>query len=973
MEVAPGERVIVELQGLFNHRAVGLSAAAATVTQIATFGILERVPMHPKLKFVWMCLPVVLLSVASPKSCSAEAAQNDDPAVRLGASSMEVLTYEVVSTIEYRGTGHFAACSAGVLLQGRTPPAEGTATYHLAADMAVVADDDDAVAEIFTPVTSLRRDPKTHCIVGGKSEMRNVGAVINTALAQIDSPLACDDSVQKRKFRFNVPTKFPAELEFSLRARRHKLPTVGEVVVALAEAPVRYEALESHRTIEAQHRVLAVMDSEMQELLLYLSVFTATGPGDEEPGHMRIEKFVVQLREDQPVPLTDLEDAFPEYFDALELADDELSPKSNIIPPRWVWHSLAAHDVAEATAAVAIEGNSNPLPIVAAVAAIKTADSVLSTSTFVLHQAGVIDQEWKGLTTYAGEAVGLVGAACYEEATGREADRQFWKDTGGTLASVADLVKPQRLLKAGRSGVRGMKMLRNVGRRKEVLQRLAGQVGTLRVAMRKTATLKNLTTALKSPDILTRSADLIGGVSTATGTWDYVSKYGFKRPQPKVVDPPTPLAGEERSFGPYTSAHRKTTETLELPDDFARVLVSVDGNRYGNALRYLGINRQTVWSYRETDKERGPIYQNAIYGQDETIDSGQGKCVDVSSLCRPGENKLEIHTRGETTGRVQVRIDRGGWHPGWPFDAATAAGRQLAVAQRYGVPVRKQIELATGIAMKMVLVPPGQFVMGSSEKQDQRPAHPVRITRPFYLGTTELTQQQYLQLAGEENPSRFSEQGDGKKLVEHLDTRRLPVEGLSFADALAVMNRLSERKGLAPYYRLSAKYSEYSGCRQVIEVLGGDGFRLPTEAEWDYACRAGSDAEYFFGDDPALLDQYAWHQGNSGRHTHVVATKRPNAFGLYDMIGNVAELCFDRYSARGYRSDELQVNPVGSRSGGASLYNWNEGRSYTVPARVARGGRYNNKAEDFQSASRSYALLDRKSFGLRIAQDLPSE
>src|SRR5207302_1335063 len=117
----------------------------------------------------------------------------------------------------------------------------------------------------------------------------------------------------------------------------------------------------------------------------------------------------------------------------------------------------------------------------------------------------------------------------------------------------------------------------------------------------------------------------------------------------------------------------------------------------------------------------------------------------------------------------------------------------------------------------------------------------------------------------------------------------LPVETISWYEAIAFCNKLSEREGLKPYYRSD------EGVQS-----GGDGYRLPTEAEWEYACRAGSTTRYSFGDDAARLGKYAWYVANSTNKTRPAGQTRPNTWGLYDMHGNVWEWCWDRYGVDYY-------------------------------------------------------------------------
>jgi formylglycine-generating enzyme required for sulfatase activity len=120
------------------------------------------------------------------------------------------------------------------------------------------------------------------------------------------------------------------------------------------------------------------------------------------------------------------------------------------------------------------------------------------------------------------------------------------------------------------------------------------------------------------------------------------------------------------------------------------------------------------------------------------------------------------------------------------------------------------------------------------------------------------------------------------------------VESVSWFDALAFCNELSREEGLTPFYLIDGQQVE-------VPDRDGTGYRLPTEVEWEYACRAGSATRFCFGDDAAALGAFAWYGGNSDKHAHPVGQKRPNAWGLYDMHGNVAEWCWDGYEAHYYR------------------------------------------------------------------------
>jgi formylglycine-generating enzyme required for sulfatase activity len=144
----------------------------------------------------------------------------------------------------------------------------------------------------------------------------------------------------------------------------------------------------------------------------------------------------------------------------------------------------------------------------------------------------------------------------------------------------------------------------------------------------------------------------------------------------------------------------------------------------------------------------------------------------------------------------------------------------------------------------------------------------------------------------------------------------LPVENVSWFDAVEFCNKLSQREKRPPFYNT---------YRMDIRVAGGNGYRLPTEAEWEYACRAGSEALWPFGEDASQLDQYAWYANNSGGRTHPVGQKLPNAWGINDMLGNVWEWCADGYGAKCYASFWARTDPKGPAN---------------APERAYRGGGY---------------------------------
>ncbi len=220
--------------------------------------------------------------------------------------------------------------------------------------------------------------------------------------------------------------------------------------------------------------------------------------------------------------------------------------------------------------------------------------------------------------------------------------------------------------------------------------------------------------------------------------------------------------------------------------------------------------------------------------------------------------------------------------------------------------------ITTTTGAKIVLLPEGWFEMGSEDGSgDEKPAHRVWVDA-VYMDVYEVTQQQY-ELMMTDNPSHFK---GGKHPVEKVDR----------AAAIAFCNARSRAEGLEPCYDEDTFACDFEA----------GGYRLPTEAEWEHACRAGSEEAYSFGDDPAALDDHAWHAENSDETTHPIGLATPNRWGLHDMHGNVAEWCNDLYDPRYYESSP-ERNPKGPEDGGEF---------------VIRGGAWNSPAEECRSAYR---------------------
>ena len=228
--------------------------------------------------------------------------------------------------------------------------------------------------------------------------------------------------------------------------------------------------------------------------------------------------------------------------------------------------------------------------------------------------------------------------------------------------------------------------------------------------------------------------------------------------------------------------------------------------------------------------------------------------------------------------------------------------------------------ITNSIGMELVLIPAGSFRMGGDKKLEQAedhetPRHIVKISKTFYMGKYEVTQSQWSEIMNN-NPSEFKE-----------DIR--PVERVSWNDVQEFIQKLNNKEETNKY-------------------------RLPTEAEWEYAARADTKSTYCFSSDIKTLSQYAWYRKNSEGKTHPIGQLKPNAWGLYDVHGNVHEWCQDWFD-RNYYSQSPSNLPLGPSSG---------------LAKVLRGGDWGSEDWYCRCASRSLSSPDRRSnrLGFRLVR-----
>jgi formylglycine-generating enzyme required for sulfatase activity len=314
------------------------------------------------------------------------------------------------------------------------------------------------------------------------------------------------------------------------------------------------------------------------------------------------------------------------------------------------------------------------------------------------------------------------------------------------------------------------------------------------------------------------------------------------------------------------------------------------------------------------------------------------------------------------------------WH-GWPKDAPAPAiapfdAKQAQKHQQdWATYLNVDVEYKNSLGMRFVLIPPGEFMMGSTPEEmeeglkasggnehwqaclkSEGPRHKVILTKPIYLGVHEVTQGQYEKAMGT-NPSYFAKNGQDRDYaakVFGLDTTGHPVEGATWDEVVEFCVKLSEKEKLKPCYGRSEK---------AVTMLAGTGYRLPTEAEWEFACRAGTTTRFWIGDKEEDLPQIAWFLKNSDRRTHHTGELKANPLGLHDVHGNVWEWMQDEWDPAYY--EQFQDKPAENPTGPIASGSW----------RVVRGGGGSLVAA-LNTSSRRFASIPNSAYadyGFRVA------
>jgi len=347
--------------------------------------------------------------------------------------------------------------------------------------------------------------------------------------------------------------------------------------------------------------------------------------------------------------------------------------------------------------------------------------------------------------------------------------------------------------------------------------------------------------------------------------------------------------------------------------------------RYGDCGRVIGYNRGTASNNR----------------------AWEGICIAINGAAKSSKGNALNHIDGLNITAAALKT-RSTW-TGANFDFTD--NWNWAGSNNY-MPslLSEQFEWKLQHFVEMIWIPAGTFLMGENgngSENNVTPVHQVTLTQGFYMGKYQVTQEQYIAVIGS-NPSSFHG-GSGREPAAGEVQSRRPVEQVSWYDALVFCNKLSMMEGLTPAYRINnstdpavwgtVPTSSNATWDAVTIVSGSTGYRLPTEAQWEYAAKGGNLSQKYIYSGSNDANEVAWYSSNSGSKTHEAGLKKPNELGLYDMSGNVGEWCWGRYSS--YTAD-TKTDPMDY---------------YDSVVQVYRGGEYLASADRVRSAYRDRWLV----------------
>lgn len=362
-----------------------------------------------------------------------------DRAGPLDRSPSDPEVFEFIGTIEYVGPEGRATWGTGGALGVKAENLSPRERVHTFGWSFLVGEPGASEAFQLEGVgAQVLRDRETERIIGGEEVFRHFAVIANAALAQ--SPGLSGSTVSRERRVINLPVTgpdLPNRLAFFLESRPLFSRRHGDLVLLLAlSEPFSYRDPETGARVEAQHRALALLDQSMNHLFHGMSVFEARSAG----GVLRIERSLLRTEGGQRLNFPGLERELLPFFERMDLAEGAVATVSNVTPPIWALHSLAAHGLADLAASAAIEGKSN-FALLATIGAVLLVDAAVSLTTGALKRRGVIEREWKGIPNYLGQGLGL-GFAGAVNLAGGDMDYRAARRVGGITGDFASLFIP---------------------------------------------------------------------------------------------------------------------------------------------------------------------------------------------------------------------------------------------------------------------------------------------------------------------------------------------------------------------------------------------------------------------------------------------------------------------------------------------------------------------------------------------------